>query len=99
MSNSYDCSTCGAMVLEASEELHDEWHRRNRASRTPRKGNGMNITNQAVEAAAKTHQDLPPRGVGQPRWDDLPPSSKAWRLAYMRAALEAAAPYLREGTA
>lgn len=51
------------------------------------------IPAQAVEAAAKVHQDLVARG-GYPTWDALPPYGRPWRLDYMRAALEAAAPFM-----
>lgn len=53
----------------------------------------MSISNEAVEAAARTHQALLGRGGYFP-WDALRPEGRELRMKNMRAALEAAMPLI-----
>lgn len=56
------------------------------------------IPAEAVEAAAKVHQDLQAKR-GHPDWEELGElgtHAQNLRLEYMRAALEAAAPYIQQ---
>lgn len=51
------------------------------------------IPAEAVEAAAKVYQDLLTKG-GYPSWCALDPRGRELKIDTMRAALEAAAPYM-----
>ena len=53
----------------------------------------MNIPDKAVEAAAKAHHGVM-TGGGPGEWGYLDKQSQDNRLYWMRAALEAAAPYM-----